>query len=325
MRHLNAQLGDWQAIKDRGWDSLLAGNGASLAVWPGFGYGSLVKQAPLSRSDCELFEALGTTNFESALDALRVARVVCRQAGHDDSEVYARYRAIRRALIKAVREVHVPWSLIPQNRLQHIRSTLRSFTWVYTTDYDLLFYWAIMSNDARGFRDFFWASGNTFNISDTDTSSNLTKILYLHGALHLYRREDGAIAKRTATAQNLLDTIARPDAGIPLFVSEGRSADKQRAIRRSDYLSFANRTFSQDSGPLVVFGHSLSSQDEHLLKAIDQPGRRVAISLLPGTNRSVLRRKAELTERLPHARVSFFDATTHPLGDRAQIQIPILQ
>src|SRR6266545_3954843 len=114
MRNLTTRLLDWETIQDRGWNSLLAGNGASLAVWPGFGYGSLLERAPLSTADDELFDALGTANFESALDALRVSRVVCRQAGHDDSEISARYRGIRRALIKSIRDTHVPWSLIPQ-------------------------------------------------------------------------------------------------------------------------------------------------------------------------------------------------------------------
>jgi hypothetical protein len=139
--------------------------------------------------------------------------------------------------------------------------------------------------------------------------------LYLHGALHLCRTADDATAKRRSEAENLLDSIARPDAGIPLFVSEGRSTDKERAIRRSDYLSFGNQVFSEDSKPLVIFGHSLSREDKHLLASINQPNRRVAISMLPGRTTSMARHQAELIELLPHARLSFFDATTHPLGD----------
>jgi hypothetical protein len=172
-----------------------------------------------------------------------------------------------------------------------------------------------MTDRSADFRDFFWGSGDSFNPDDVDVPTGVTRVLYLHGALHLYRFGEGGTAKLTARSRNLLSRIEAATSAVPLFVSEGRSQDKRVAIARSDYLSFAANEFEADDNPLVVFGHTLGEQDDHLLPAIDQPSRRVAVSVMPGNETSVIRRKAELKERLPHARLSFFDATTHPLGD----------
>jgi hypothetical protein len=150
----------------------------------------------------------------------------------------------------------------------------------------------------------------------------VTRILYLHGALHLYTAADGSTAKLTATGKNLLARMAARTGTVPLFVCEGHTRDKRVAIARSDYLSFANGEFSADGAPLVVFGHALGEQDAHLIDHIDKPSRRVAISVMPSSPNAIIRRKAELKELLPHARLSFFDATTHPLGEPAMRVTP---
>lgn len=294
--------------------SLLLGNGSSIAVWPDFAYSSLLDQAHLSRSDRRLFSTLGTSNFESVLRALHLAEIVCRQEGHDDRDARRRYRAVRRALVRGVNSVHIGWSWVGVSIRRQMRNEMLRFRTVYSTNYDLLVYWAVMTDRAGDFRDFFWGPGHSFDPDDVAVPAGVTKVLYLHGALHLYRVDEGGTAKLTAGSSDLLSMIGTATAPVPLFISEGRSQDKRSAIARSDYLSFANDRFESDDRPLVVFGHSLGEQDDHLLPAIDQRSRRVAVSVMPGPEAAVILRKAELKERLPHARLSFFDATSHPLG-----------
>jgi len=261
-----------------------------------------------------MFQALDTTNFETLLDALRIARLVCAQAGHSDVDVQRRYRAIRRALINAVNAIHPNHANIPTATLKHIARGVREYEFVFTTNYDLLLYWAVMSIKASGFRDYFWGDGSTFDAADTDVTAGCTRILYLHGALHLFRDDLGRTAKRAAEPAGILRAVAR--SRIPLFVSEGTSRDKLRAIRRSDYLTFAHSAFADCHVPIVVFGHSLSRQDAHLLAPLNVRGRSVAVSIVRTSDRAVLLRKTEVRDLLPRATLVFFDAQSHPLGDR---------
>jgi hypothetical protein len=110
--------------------------------------------------------------------------------------------------------------------------------------------------------------------------------LDLHGALHLETDLFGRSRKRQwQPGANLLESFQNQDptgGWFPLFVSEGLSRDKMRAIARSDYLSFAYQAFVVHRGPLVVFGHSLGVQDQHLANALKAERRRVAVSVLPG-------------------------------------------
>jgi hypothetical protein len=261
---------------------------------------------------------MGTTNFETVLGALRTSEAVCQAVGLDPTLITQHHASIQRALVEAIKTVHVQWERIPQENLKKIGSALGSYSYVYTTNYDLLIYWAIMSLDAKGFVDYFWTSDQlAFDASNADVWGKATKLLNLHGALHLYRLPSGETVKRKADATDLLDAVGTPYLGsdMPLFVSEGTSAAKMLAIRRSDYLSFAYTTFVRHQGPLVIFGHSLGVADQHLLRALNAEPRLIAISLRRGAPAALTARKAMLHETLPKATLIFFDAATHPLGD----------
>src|SRR5690606_2616734 len=110
-----------------------------------------------------------------------------------------------------------------------------------------------------------------FDASNVEIWGKCTKVLYLHGGLHLYHLPYGATFKRSATIQaNLLDLFGTPykNGAVPLFISEGTSEDKLRSIYGSDYLSFAFAQFARYRGPTVVFGHGLGDSDAHLVNAM---------------------------------------------------------
>lgn len=309
-------LGDWSDIEHRFTKGILIGNGASRAVWDGFSYDSLYDEAVLRRRDRDLFEAFNTTNFEAILRNLQVGQIVCENSGHATARIANQYARIREALVNAVAGVHVAWVDVDDPKLVHIRRTLRQYEVVFSTNYDLLAYWSIMSRrNGEGFVDFFWGSNNSFDLADVSLRSGPTPILYLHGGLHLMRAADGSARKRIALTRNLLEAF-RGSGDVPLFVSEGSSRDKMRAIRSSDYLTFAYENFVEEVDRLVVFGHSLSSQDAHIRNPLRR-ARRLAISVMPGPARRVIAAKAAYIQRLPGVRIDFFDARSHPLGDPA--------
>ncbi|MFP2932137.1 DUF4917 family protein [Pyxidicoccus sp. 3LG] len=152
MRTVDDQLVSWADVEAlRRWEALLLGNGASIAVWRSFSYSSLFDVAGLSDGDRLIFEALDTTDFEQVLRTLQLAGMVCDQLGHAP-DADARYGSVRTALVNAVHRVHVPWMNVPDSSLKKIAAALRKYRHVFSTNYDLLLYWAAMNVDAMGFR-----------------------------------------------------------------------------------------------------------------------------------------------------------------------------
>jgi hypothetical protein len=313
------------------WSGILIGNGASQVVSQRFRYASLFDRAAstavahaLTDPDKQIFNQLGTKNFEQVLWGLRTARIVAQAFGNDHAHIDAAYDRIRTSLVEAVHSVHIPWASVPAATLQAIRAALLKYDYVYSTNYDLLLYWAIMQ-DPSGFKD--WFFGPIFDIGNTEIWDKATKVLFLHGALHLYRTNEGRTYKRAAGEfGNLLQDFGTPipdsPEAVPLFVTEGTSADKLRSIFTSDYLSFAYTSLSRHDGPIVIFGQSLEEQfDKHIIDAIrgSRP-RVVGIGIYPATataERPIRAIKAEWQGKLPPFDLRFFDSTTHPLGDPA--------
>jgi len=331
---IDAELIDWKDIKDlHEWKGLLVGNGASLAIWEGFKYESLYQKAlqdiahPLSEEDQDVFRSMGETcNFERVLYALWTAKVVCEVLRQDTKIIQQSYENIQSALIEAVHAVHVSWSSELEDTLCKLNETLMSYQSVYSTNYDLLLYWVVMSGDTPSHKDYFWSNGRNFDISNTQISDESRRILYLHGALqfitHPFR---GQTSKLTARRENLLSQFdtALLSGEIPLFISEGTAEDKLSAIRRSDYLSFAYEQFATHNNNLVIFGHSLEENDQHLIDAMKhwRNCNAIAISMrrhMSDSNRVIQRKaniKVRIREKLPNTQILFFDAETHPFGD----------
>jgi len=328
---INANLDSWQKIESKfNKGGILLGNGFSCAVWDKFGYSSLYEKAcsedgevqnPLSSEDKQLFNSMNTRNFERILSILSSTSAVNKIFGQDYELFNNRYEHIKTALGEAVRAVHVPWNRVDKQVLTKIRKELKNYKYVYSTNYDLLIYWAVMSEgDGVGFKDYFWSPERVFDITDTEVyDDSVTRILYLHGALHLYRDPDSERTYKHTNKgfQNLLDIL-----NVPLFITEGSSSDKLRSIRSSDYLSFAYNRLLQHSDPLVIFGHSLGESDEHLIKAIRTgKTKKIAISIQSHHDiDKILQKKAlylNLCNGFSHDRrpeLFFFDAATHPLG-----------
>lgn len=321
------ELGSWASVPDyfkNRHAALVLGNGASRSVWDDFKYDSLYGKAcdvpvgPLSVESKKLFDYLKTTNFEQVLGLVTGADAVVSGLGMaHKGEIQACYQNVKEALIEAVHAVHLPWTEGLVANLEAIRSALQSYHAVFTTNYDLIPYWALMTGDGTNvFKDSF-VNGAFVEYG----AGNRIPVYYLHGALHLYRTIDHQTRKHeNIDGHNLLDLFAESFRGgnRPLFVSEGTSADKLRSINDSDYLSFAFEKLENHSGRLVVFGHGLDPDvDQHLVNAL-RPNRKreAAISIYPpGTPEKIAKLQVDLVNRLPDWQITFFDMTTHPLGE----------
>lgn len=321
----DGSLKNWGEIVDEHqWQILLLGNGLSINVWRGFMYDALfdhARHAGLSDEDLGLFAE--TPNFERVLGDLLTAIRVMETVGLDAEPLYERYRRIQRALGHAIREVHVNRDRVPGATRRAIREELAEYEWIYTTSYDLLIYWAMGYGGVwRPFVDGFKYGGRyAFDPEQFEVWERDVPVFFLHGALHLVVGGDGVTWKlRRTLLDTLLDQFGQPIPGDPrarpLLVTEGSARDKLRAIEANDYLSFALGELRREALPLVVFGSSLSPQDQHLVDALNEyPDRPIAVSMLPsGTKRQRAAQQGDLYGRLEAKTLLFFDSTTHPLG-----------
>jgi len=202
--------------------------------------------------------------------------------------------ALKEILVTTIANNHpkVPGN-ISEDKFQACRQFLGRFVGprndgrIYTLNYDLLLYWALMHDDvAEGDVPVMLRKNDGFGNDEADpdtdyvvwqgeTGANAQRVFYLHGALHLFdagtelkkytwiRKGDPLIVQaREAMAAN----------AYPLFVSEGRSSQKREKIRHNAYLHHGYKSFvticQQNSGSLFVFGHSFAENDDHILSRI---------------------------------------------------------
>ncbi|EJN18690.1 DUF4917 family protein [Pseudomonas sp. GM80] len=326
MRRLgvDSALLDWGEIAGDEWNGLLLGNGFSINIWSEFNYPSLFSVAQrvglrphLVRETLALFEHLRSSNFEDVLRVLYHSHLVDHQLGSPQVEqIEGLYSNTKNSLSAAVNFAHVPPDFRGLNRLN---ATLSEYRDIFTTNYDLIPYWAIM-RDSRDFRDFFWGGDNSFDLSDVHVRSDKTVIYYLHGAVHLVEKPDGTTKKLVGAGFERLSDLFDLDhpEQIPLMISEGSSSSKYIRIRRNDYLRFCYEELCCLEGNLVVLGHSLHRDyDQHIIDALKRSNiERIAVSVWPGMSEiDIITFKARISRELPDKDLYFFDSETHPLAD----------
>jgi hypothetical protein len=306
---------------------LLIGNGFSQNIWNKFAYKSLFDVAkssndgllhPLVNTELAVFSALQTTNFEQVLSTLGQATLVNSIFGLEAQTIQDSYERIKQALIEAVHHIHVPWESC-EPALQEISDNLATYDAIYSTNYDLVVYWAMMQDSSK-FTDYFF-NGTSFDLGNTEVWGKVTKVLFVHGGLHLSKVRNGTV-KRKAGGLNLLDSFGMPlehyGETVPLFVSEGTSDEKLQSIYANDYLSFAYGALGHHQGPLMIIGHSLDpTYDRHLLNAIrNSQTKEFGITIYVGDRNAeaIAEEKAAWHARLPNRELHFFDSTTHPLA-----------
>ena len=330
---VDATLEDWNTLRAAtDFNGLLVGNGASRAVWDDFGYDSLfenartVEEKPLGASELAVFDAMQTRSFEQVLGALKTTSRVNKALAVSSAAPRNRYYAIKEALINTIHAVHIPWRLVQPSTLATINAELASYPTVFTSNYDLLNYWAILHTP--GIDDLFRSADASFDLRNTRTDA--PRILYLHGGLHLVRNLDGTARKLPSTDSTLLSSFAINNTiktldDVPLFVSEGKVQEKLKTIRSSDYLSFCYEQLLTHAGALCIFGHDLGPQDKHLVDAIRQASpTTLAISVSGRSDGFIRQQKRRYSELFDGSGVElkFFAARTHPLGHPA-LSVPV--
>ncbi len=312
---------------------VLLGNGFSIAWKPAvFQYRALLDAADFSQLSVDgrqLFDILGTADFEEVIQRLKAAAAILPLYVDDPN---ARERALRDAdrLKDALAEVLArrhpehPGEVSDDEYASAARF-LGHFKRIFTMNYDLLLYWVVMHDSpTRALRDDGFRSDPEdpeaeYVTWDTTPVSESQSVYYLHGAMHLF--DSGTKLEKftwNRTGVRLIEQVRSALRGnlFPLVVTEGASDEKLAKILHSAYLNHARRSFARIADSLFIFGHSLAENDGHILNLISE-GKlsQVFVSLRgdPATtdNRRLIARARALVARRRSGRplaLQFFDA-----------------
>lgn len=323
---------DWNDLADDFKDTLLVGNGGSMAVDRCFSYGSLLERArveALITTDIQkVFDYFKTEDFELVLRMIWNTYHVNRALGIEDEVTTKAYHDVREALVRAVRSIHPPHDRVVDD-LDRISSFMARFREVVSLNYDLLIYWAMLrGNEHRGpwFKDCFvhgsFDSEWERLYEPWGDAKGATLVFYPHGNLVLatgLERREFKIT-RTDEWQELLDRIVdewESEGSVPLFVSEGDRTQKERAILRSEYLGTIYHRVLPACGPtVVIYGWGMGLQDTHIMRQFRRAGiKRFAVSVYTERDPDAVARECDSIERrlkgwVDGCSVSFFDSSS---------------
>lgn len=280
---------------------LILGNGFSIACRPDiFHYGSIFAEADFSGHPNlpHVFEALKTQDFEVAIQSLETSAAlhpIYESDGSDAAvQMLADAAALKDILIETIARNHPESPAdISEEEFQHCRAFLANFLspdckgYVFTLNYDLLLYWALMHKDeAEGFDHKLLVTndgfGNDEDNSDTDyvvwrgeKGAHSARVHFLHGALHLF--DAGHQLHKYTWIRNgdrlLEQSRTAMDNGLfPLFVAEGETIKKRERINHNAYLYQGLKLLGSNvdikTHCYFIHGHSLAENDDHILNRL---------------------------------------------------------
>jgi hypothetical protein len=257
--------------KDR---SLLLGNGFSIKH---FSYETLLAASGIAAGSAlrSVFDALKTVDFEKVVRGLENASVVEAAYGHvaRAKELSDDAQKVREALVQAVNATH------PAHRedLDYKSSAafLRNFTAVFSLNYDLLLYWAMLEEAKLG--DGFGLGMQVGRFRGPFREDAHCSVYNLHGGLHLFADGDGdnikAVHTRDGDIATITETIERKKR-LPVYVAEGTSRQKMQKIESIAYLRHCYAKLRDNAATVFVYGHSADENDAHVYRAIFESGAK---------------------------------------------------
>ena len=291
---------------------LLFGNGLSMDKYENFNYKNIFlnsDKTEISDTFTDLFKKC-KYNFE------KVIRILQKEDELDDAE-HIQLGFLEIFLTKTHPKSALALKLAHKNSCA---TFFLNFTQLYTTNYDLLPYWVNMiipkhkDNNQRKLENRLRYTDGFSKNNDEGTElthvwfnnkfSKTAELLYLHGAVHLFKELRNIGDKQTLsrfdykltygdmkglseekpsvkiTGTSLISQVKKRfyKKSYPVMVFEGDSDSKQKIIEKSLYLSFAFRNFSylkddlfhsHKGRILFIHGHSLGQEDTHIVQAIN--------------------------------------------------------
>jgi hypothetical protein len=264
-------------FEGEGPNHLITGNGFTMAyptLGSLFSYANLLSNANSNSNINSMFTNFGTTNFEEILrvydDCSKVVNIYEPSNTRLIDNLKNDTINLKEDFINSITSVHPTSSTsLSANHTSRCSVFLRSFTNVYTTNYDLFLYWVINSQNLTShFSDGFTTHGGMGLHWNPDINGQ--NLFFLHGGLHIYTDMNKEICKITSSSINSIILQLNQNllaSNYPLVILEGSSLQKKQAIKRNKYLSYCYRSLASLTGKLLVYGMSFQF-DDHILRKI---------------------------------------------------------
>lgn len=274
---------------------LLLGNGFSISYDKDiFSYNSLSNFVKGSKDPLlkKLFSIINTSNFELVMKQLDTFHQLASEFLGDkklSKKILVARDSLKKNLVDAISTLHPEQVFkIPQEKSRKCASFLKEFLdndgHVFSTNYDLLLYWVLMTNQDQvshivdGFgKDRIESEGEDPQYGDLEWGPNRDeqRVHYLHGALHLFDK-GVSILKETYDGKYLLENIKKriENKEYPVFVTAGNGQQKLEHIFHNQYLDYCYKQLCEISGSLIVFGFNFGEYDEHIIDAINKASKQ---------------------------------------------------
>jgi len=274
---------------------LLLGNGFSMAYDREiFSYNAL-HEFVQKLEDEDLLKILGvieSKNFELIMQQLDSFSALITAFSGDPglkAKIDGASEKLKTSLLEAVKALHPEHVFkIPEAESKACSEFLKIFLdtkgMLFSTNYDLLLYWALMRNavvnHVDGFgrepenpedppEQFIWSELRWGKRRDEQN------VFYVHGALPLFDAGTCIVKEEYDQHNFLLEKIGkRMGAGeYPIFVTAGNGKEKLAHIMHNHYLSYCYDSLSSVTGSLVTFGFNFGPYDEHIIEAINRAAK----------------------------------------------------
>lgn len=316
---------------------LLLGNGFSIAYEKNMFSWNALTDFLLKTNDVllkKLFNTIKTYNFESIMRQLDVFCLLATEFSRDRTlvdKIKEMSELLKQKLVDAISELHPEQVFrIPENKIANCALFLKQYLdnggHVFTTNYDLLLYWVMMSHQDKidNITDGFGREYYKIDEHDKESESLAgdlewghnradQHIHYLHGALHLFDTGT-AVIKEIYDGDYLLANIkARMGKKeYPLFVTAGDGDQKLFQILHNQYLDFCYKKLSSISGSLITVGFNFGEYDKHIIAAINRSAKQKIKeklwSIYIGVYSDEDRKHIESIKPLFKCKVNLFDA-----------------
>lgn len=331
--------------KEKRQKHLLLGNGFSMSYDKEiFSYNALSNFLNKTKNPLlnKLFSIINTSNFELIMNQLdifyKLASEFIKNKAFAEKIILAS-DALKDNLIDAISELHPEHVFkIPVEKSNNCAVFLKEYFdsngHIFTTNYDLLLYWVLMSNQSQlsnivdGFgREYIEKEEYTADFEpefgDLEWGHNQESqhIHYLHGALHLF--DTGvSIIKETYDVDYLLKNIKKriEKKEYPVFVTAGDGLQKIEHILHNQYLSYCYKKLCTITGSLITFGFSFGKYDQHIVEAINKANKQKIDhklwSIYIGIYSNEDKKYIESIESKFKCKVNLFDAKTVNIWDK---------
>ncbi|MDY3338015.1 DUF4917 family protein [Riemerella anatipestifer] len=279
---------------------LLFGNGFSIAYnHTIFSYNALSKFIEDNGNNAVkgLFKTLNTTNFELIMRQLETFSKVAHIFSDDkktQEKINVVISELKKSLIDAVTKLHPKHVFeVPENKskacIKFLEEYLSKEGFVFSTNYDLLFYWILMRNKSKYIIDGFGRDLETDLYHKKEENDELDyselrwgkyskeqNVFYLHGSLPIFDDGINVVKVQYDNEHYLLENVKEriTKGEYPVFVTAGDGNQKLNQITHNKYLNFCLEKLMNIEGSLVTFGFNFGEYDEHIIEAINIAAKR---------------------------------------------------